>query len=55
VPYYLYPIIIDYIHKEVGVGCGRTIMDAISHFRFTVFMTSVMNEIKVTKETAETN
>ena len=51
VPYYLYPIIIDYISKESYSGTSA--MDTISHFRFTVFMTSVMNEIKVTKETAE--
>jgi len=51
VPYYLYPTIIDYIFKETQSGSST--LDVISHFRFTVFMTSVMNQIKVTKEASE--
>jgi hypothetical protein len=51
VPYYLYPTIIDYIFKETQSGSST--LDVISHFRFTVFMTSVMNQIKVTKEVYE--
>lgn len=51
VPYYLYSTIIDYIFKETQSGSST--LDVISHFRFTVFMTSVMNQIKVTKEVSE--
>lgn len=51
VPYYLHPIIEDYINEELY--SGASVMDIISHFKFTVFITSVINDIKVTKETAE--
>ena len=53
VPYYLYETIMDYIIKEMNVGHGNSTLDVISHFRFTVFMTSVMNQIKVTKEASD--
>jgi len=51
VPYYLYETIMEYIWNESLAG--STTLDVISHFRFTVFMTSVMNQIKVTKEVSE--
>jgi len=51
VPYYLYETIMEYIWNESLAGSST--LDVISHFRFTVFMTSVMNQIKVTKEVSE--